>query len=80
RLRAASLGRILIEVLAVRADRRNLGYGLEMVMAVEAGWSGRVALAQVPRENGLAVYFWLRTGYRPFYPFGGPDAEGLDPT
>jgi hypothetical protein len=25
----------------------------------------RTYLAASPRANGLAVYFWLRTGYRP---------------
>jgi GNAT superfamily N-acetyltransferase len=79
RLRDAGRGRLLMEALAVRADRRNLGYGLEMVMAAETGWPGRLALARVPRANGLALYFWLRAGYRPFYPFTGPDAEDLDP-
>lgn len=78
-LRDAGAGRLLIEALAVRADRRNLGYGQEMVIAAEAAWPGRAVYAAVPRENGLALYFWLRTGYRPFYPFTGPDTVGLDP-
>jgi GNAT superfamily N-acetyltransferase len=79
RLRDAGAGRLLIEALAVRADRRNLGYGQEMVIAAETGWPGRAVYAAVPRANGLALYFWLRTGYRPFYPFTGPDTAGLDP-
>jgi GNAT superfamily N-acetyltransferase len=54
-----------IVALAVRADRRNLGYGGEAVAALEAARPDDRFVAAIPRTNGLAVYFWLRTGYRP---------------
>jgi GNAT superfamily N-acetyltransferase len=60
---------LLYSALTVRADGRNLGYGQEMVIALEAayGQGCAVAAAAVPRTNGLAVYFWLRAGYRPVH-------------
>lgn len=66
---------LVIDALTVRADRRNLGYGQEIVFALEQRAGGRctVALAAVPPGNGLAVYFWLRTGYHPLLP---PPAAG----
>jgi len=54
-----------ILALAIRADRRNLGYGGEAVMVLEEARPGDRFAAAIPRANGLAVYFWLRTGYRP---------------
>lgn len=56
---------LVIEAVSVRADRRNLGYGAEAVEALEARARARRSYAAVPRPNGLAVYFWLHTGYRP---------------
>ncbi|HEY8491760.1 MAG TPA: hypothetical protein VIO14_12295 [Dehalococcoidia bacterium] len=54
---------------ALRAGRRVTGYGGEAVLALErrlreAGLAARFR-AGVPHGNGLAVYFWLRIGYRP---------------
>jgi predicted acetyltransferase len=54
-----------ILALAVRADHRNVGYGGEAVQAMEAMRPADRFTAAIPRANGLAVYFWLRTGYRP---------------
>jgi|GEM_PF-1112083 len=64
-----------ITELAVRPDVRNLGYGSEAVFALEAlaaTAGGRQGVALVPRANGLAIYFWLRIGYRPAYPRPAP--------
>jgi GNAT superfamily N-acetyltransferase len=58
----------LIETLAIAAPHRNLGLGEEAVRATEAMSPASHLLAGVPRENGLAIYFWLRCGYRPLYP------------
>ena len=55
----------VIAALAVRQDTRNLGYGAEAVEALEESVGGGQILAAIPRTNGLAVYFWLRAGYRP---------------
>jgi hypothetical protein len=57
-------GQGAIVALAVRADRRNVGLGVEAVMRLEAR-TGLPLYAANPRTNGLAVYFWLRAGYRP---------------
>lgn len=81
RVRPSGDGRLLIDALAVRADARNLGYGQEMVLAAEeraTAWA-RSVVAGVPRANGLAVYFWLRTGYRPLYPVAAPLPPTMNP-
>ena len=54
-----------IEALTVRAGLRNRGYGAEAVYCLEAAHPGARVKAAVPRFNGLAIYFWLRVGYRP---------------
>ena len=67
-------GLLHIRALTVRRDLRNLGYGQEMVFGAEQRHPvARLATATVPSGNGLAVYFWLRTGYRPAYPAGAAD-------
>ena len=58
-------GATAIVALAVRRDARNLGYGAEAVELFEDVVKGDALLAPIPRSNGLAVYFWLRAGYRP---------------
>jgi hypothetical protein len=67
-----------IVALAVRAARRNLGLGGEAVQALERLRPGGRFLAAIPRGNGLAVYFWLRTGYCPVRP-DEDDARARDP-
>ncbi|MGH2585981.1 MAG: GNAT family N-acetyltransferase [Dehalococcoidia bacterium] len=57
---------VAIRALAVRRDQRNLGYGVETVDRLEHDLSDRRLAAAIPRRNGLAVYFWLRAGFRPF--------------
>lgn len=80
RVRDTGPARLVIDALTVRADARNLGYGQEVVYALEAAWpAAEVAAAGVPRANGLAVYFWLRTGYHPLYPRDGNQPADLDP-
>ena len=58
-----------IDFLAVAAGYRNVGLGSEAVLAIEARF-GTPMFAGVPLTNGLAIYFWLRAGYRPWYPRG----------
>jgi hypothetical protein len=67
RARCGGTGPLIFDVLTVRADRRNVGYGHEIVAEVEAtlGSESTYGAAAVPRSNGLAVYFWLRVGYHP---------------
>ena len=56
---------IVIRGLAIRRDRRDLGYGAEAVERLEVSRPARRFSAAIPRSNGLAVYFWLRVGFRP---------------
>ncbi len=56
---------LVIEALAVRAGLRNLGYGAEAVYRLESAHPDARVYAAIPRTNGLAIYFWLRVGYRP---------------
>jgi hypothetical protein len=60
-----SQSEIVIRGLTIRRDRRNLGYGAEAVERLEASHPDQRFAAAIPRYNGLAIYFWLRVGYRP---------------
>ena len=54
--------------LAVDARWRAFGYGGAAVPLLEqaARMSGaQIALAPLPPDNGVALYFWLRLGYTP---------------
>jgi len=64
---AIGKGILTIHELAVAPAHRNRVYGAEAVYALEAGEGSDCerACALVPRGNGLAIYFWLRIGYRP---------------
>ncbi len=70
-------GALLWTWLAVGAERRHFGYGGAAVPLLEraahrAGMRrGRVLVAA---RNGVALYFWLRLGYRP-----RPDARWPKP-
>ncbi|MGD9891468.1 MAG: hypothetical protein AB7R89_15390 [Dehalococcoidia bacterium] len=57
---------VVIRGLAIHRDQRNLGYGGEAVEWLETSSPNRRFVAAIPRQNGLAVYFWLRVGFRPF--------------
>jgi GNAT superfamily N-acetyltransferase len=56
-------------LVTVDPARRYAGLGAELVMAVETLLRERCqvveSLVPVPAGRGLAVYFWLRLGYRP---------------
>jgi GNAT superfamily N-acetyltransferase len=56
-----------IELLAVAADTRRLGIGGRAAIALEKrlARSARQIYVAVPSTTGLALYFWLRLGYRP---------------
>lgn len=56
-----------IRLLAVDPERRRLGLGGEAALALErrlAKSMGRIYVL-VPSRLGIALYFWLRLGYRP---------------
>lgn len=61
-------GLLVITALAVAPRCRNLGLGAEAVFSAERLFpEARCSRALVPLRNGLAVYFWLRIGYRPLF-------------
>jgi GNAT superfamily N-acetyltransferase len=56
-----------IEFLAVPPGRRRLGIGSRAALAIEKQLRRSVdgIYVAVPARLGLALYFWLRLGYRP---------------
>jgi GNAT superfamily N-acetyltransferase len=56
-----------VRLLAVDPARRRLGIGGRAAMALERRLvkKARRIYVAVPSELGLALYFWLRLGYRP---------------
>lgn len=65
-------GWLTIDFIELAPQLRGWGYGSEAVKLLEDETT-RLGLAQrfradVPLHNGLALYFWLRMGYRPTAP------------
>src|SRR3954452_24658479 len=62
-------GDVSVPLVAVGPQRRFSGLGGEAALAVEreirSRWGTQRCYAPVPDGRGLAVYFWLRLGYRP---------------
>jgi hypothetical protein len=62
-------GSASIPLLTIAPNRRFVGLGGEAGLALEkqvrARWGSERLYAPVPDGRGLAVYFWLRLGYRP---------------
>ncbi len=62
-------GRLAIGFIAVAKGYRGWGYGSEAVRLLEAEaarrWGAQGFRAGADMRNGLALYFWLRLGYRP---------------
>jgi len=62
-------GWLTVPFIALAKTYRGWGSGSEAVRLLE-GWAMREGLAErfrveVPVQNGLGLYFWLRLGYRP---------------
>jgi len=57
----------VVRFLAVRPERRRLGIGGRTALALEERLAPSVErlYVVVPARIGLALYFWLRLGYRP---------------
>lgn len=76
RPRAPAPGDATIAFLAVQPERRFRGLGGEAGMAVERLARERLAArrvyAGIPEGRGLAVYFWLRLGFRPLSSAAAP--------
>lgn len=58
-------GWVSVGFVALEGGQRGWGYGSEAVREFEARYPHSRFLAQVAPLNGLALYFWLRMGYRP---------------
>lgn len=58
-----------VPLIAIEPQQRFRGLGGEAALALERHLRRRLAVervyAPVPEARGLAVYFWLRLGYRP---------------
>jgi len=54
-----------IDWLELAPGQRGWGYGSEAVRLFEARQKATRFLAEIDPLNGLALYFWLRLGYRP---------------
>jgi len=64
-----SEGWLEVRWVELTVEHRRGGLGVEAVRLLEVDaerrWGVRGVRAKVPVENGLALYFWLRLGYRP---------------
>ncbi len=63
-----------VDFLAVVPGQRRLGIGGSMALGVERRLKSKAErlYALVPATIGLALYFWLRLGYRPLTRKGSP--------
>ena len=76
-------GMLDVRWIELAAEHRRRGLGVDAVRLLEAEaaerWNVTGLRAHVPHDVGLALYFWLRLGYRPEAGFGGssgPASEG----
>ena len=77
RLEAPSAGSAVISFLAIDPGRRFRGLGGEAGLALDAQLRNKGfqrVYAPVPDGRGLAVYFWLRLGFRPLLQGESPGA------
>lgn len=60
-------GAALVRLLAVAPDARRVGLGGRVALALEKrlAASTKQIYVDVPSRIGIALYFWLRLGYRP---------------
>jgi len=64
-------GWLTVRDIVVGEGWRGWGYGSEAVWLLEAEAQAERFRADVEAGNGLALYFWLRLGYRPGAAGGG---------
>jgi ribosomal protein S18 acetylase RimI-like enzyme len=69
-----------IDLLAVAPGRRRLGSGSRAALALERRLARSIerVYVLVPSRLGLALYFWLRLGYRPLTQRDWPAAPDTD--
>ncbi|MBI2912976.1 MAG: GNAT family N-acetyltransferase [Chloroflexi bacterium] len=69
-------GWLTVRFIAVAREYRGWGYGSEAVRLLEGEaarqWGAERFRAGVDVRNGLALYFWLRLGYRALHGPPGP--------
>jgi hypothetical protein len=69
-------GAACIPLVAIAPQRRFVGLGGEAGLAVEkqirARWGVQRVYAPLPDWRGLALYFWIRCGFRPLQTPEGP--------
>lgn len=68
RLHAPKRGSAVIELIATPPDQARRGSGMKAAALVEAELRARGAgeiYAPAPAMHGIAMYFWIRLGYRP---------------
>lgn len=58
-------GWLTVRFIALAKQHRGWGYGSEAVRLLEEMSAAERFRADVDAGNGLALYFWLRLGYRP---------------
>ena len=65
-----------VELIAVAPEGRRLGTGGRAALALERrlAKTAQRAYVRVPSRIGIALYFWLRLGYRPLTQRGWPVA------
>jgi hypothetical protein len=82
RLDCPNKGDATIPFLAMDPARRFRGLGGEAGLALEHQVREKLGVERfyvaVPEGRGLAVYFWLRLGYRPLTTGAAPSPVGLD--
>jgi GNAT superfamily N-acetyltransferase len=71
-----------IDFVAVTREKRRLGIGSRAALALERrlARSADQVYVRVPPQLGLALYFWLRLGYRPLLQHDWPAARGEEPS
>ena len=79
---AAAFGAAHVKLLAVAPDKRRLGIGGRAALALERRLrrSAKRLYVLVPSRIGIALYFWLRLGYRPLTQRDWPEAPADAPS
>lgn len=68
RLNDPADGWLTTVLIAMAAGQRGWGYGSEAMRLLESRHRNARFHARIDPRNGLALYFWLRLGYRPARP------------
>lgn len=72
-------GAAIIELIAMPPEHARHGSGMAAAVALEATLRDagvRTVYAPAPERHGIAMYFWIRLGYRPLLRGDWPCAAG----